>query len=89
MRSAKSFIQSIIVMSIIIILISMSPISTALADTVGPNNPTLGTNQAGIGTEVWQNPENNITPGSRYATVTLNHGHLESNYLQGMDYGFY
>lgn len=88
MKSHKSIFQYVAVLSIIIILVSISPISKALADTAGPNNPSSGTNQAGIGTEVWQSPDNITLAGSPYATATLYHEHLQSNYLQGTNYNF-
>ncbi len=89
MKSNKSILQSVIVILIIIILISVTPLSTALADTIGPFDPHSGINQTDIGSEEWQNPDEITSPGSPlYATVTLRHGHLESNYLQGTDYRF-
>jgi hypothetical protein len=88
MKSHKSIFQYVAVISIIIILTSISPISKALADTAGPYDPSSGTNQEGIGTEVWQSPENITSSGSPYATATLYHAHLQSNYLQGTNYNF-
>jgi MBG domain (YGX type)/Bacterial Ig-like domain (group 3) len=88
MKSYRSIFHFIIVLSIVIILFSISPISKALADTAGPNDPGSGTNQVGIGTEVWQSPDNITSSGSPYATVTLYQGHLQSNYLQGTNYNF-
>ncbi len=89
MKSLKSILQTTTGMGIIIILLLITlPVSTALADTAGPNNPGLGSNVTDIGTEAWQNPGNITTPDSPYATVTLYHGHRFSNYLEGTQYGF-
>ncbi|HSB66474.1 MAG TPA: MBG domain-containing protein [Anaerolineales bacterium] len=74
---------------IVLLLVTIFPLSTALADSVGPNNPGLGSNVDYInGTESWSLPEEISSPGSPYASVTLYQGHRNSEYLMGNEYGF-
>ena len=82
------FIKQGIIMLAMILVISISPASTAMAYTDGPNNPEVATNESTIGTESWQNPENITIPGYPYASVPLYQGHQKSNFLQASDYGF-
>ena len=87
MKSLKSYLWVAMLVSIAVIL-SLFPASTAMAYTVGPLYPGLGSNVAGTGSEPWVNPDEITTPGAPYATVTLYQGHRYSNYLQGSQFGF-
>jgi hypothetical protein len=87
MKSPKSYFLGIPIIGTVLLLIFF-PFSNALAYTVGPLNPSLGSNVAGIGSEAWENPNEITTPGLPYATVTLYQGHRYSNYLQGSQFGF-
>lgn len=87
MRRFKSVFRSTII-GFILLMLAIFPFSTAMAGSLGPNNPEVGSNVTGIGTEAWVDPGEVTTPGSPYARVTLLQGHQESNYLQGSDYGF-
>lgn len=58
MKSLKATALSTTAMMILILLLIALPVSTALADLVGPKNPALGTSRADFGTVAWQNPEN-------------------------------
>ncbi len=83
----KSILRNTAIITIMIIL-ALTPLSSAVADTEGPNNPATGINVSTIGTQPWLNPENITEPGSPYATDVLYNGHRYSNYLQGTQYGF-
>ncbi len=87
MTQFKSIIRSTIIGFILLLLASL-PFSMAEADTLGPNNPGVGSNVTGIGTEAWQNPAEITTPGSPYASVTLSRDYRYTNYLQATDYSF-
>ena len=87
MMQVKSIIRSTIIGSILLLL-AFLPFSNAEADTLGPNNPGVGSNVTGIGTEAWQNPAEITTPGSPYASVLLNRDFRYSNYLQASGYSF-
>jgi hypothetical protein len=87
MKSLKSYLWGMTLIGIVLLL-TFFPFSTAMAYTVGPLNPGLGSNVAGVGSEPWVNPNEISTPGSSYASVTLYQGHRSSNYLQGTQYGF-
>jgi hypothetical protein len=87
MKSPKSYLRGITIIGIVLLL-ALFPFSNAIADTVGPLNPGLGSNVAGLGSEEWVDPNEVTTPGSPYASVTLFQGHRTSNYLQGSQYNF-
>jgi hypothetical protein len=88
MKFYKSHINLLIVFVILVLSVVASPATPASANTDGPYNPAVGTNETTIGTEPWQNPGEIATPGSPYASVILYHLHLISNYLRGSQYGF-
>jgi hypothetical protein len=87
MKSIKHDLWGILPI-VIVLLLTFFPFSNAMAYTVGPLYPGLGSNVAGLGSEAWENPNEITTPGSPYATVTLYQGHRYSNYLQGSQFGF-
>lgn len=51
----------------------------------GPNNPTIGTNVVGIGTNAWVNAGNILSSNNTYATVAVRG---TTNYVQGTGFGF-
>jgi hypothetical protein len=87
MKPYKLIMRGFIITSLLL-MVAVFPLSTAMAYNEGPNNPGVGNNVTGIGTEPWNNPTEITTPGSPYATVTLYQGHRSSNYLVGSQYGF-
>lgn len=88
MKIGRIFLRGSIAIAILL-MVTILPLSTALADSVGPNNPASGSNADYInGTESWSSPQEITSPGSPYSSVTLYQGHRYSEYLQGSDYGF-
>ena len=53
--------------------------------TYGPNSPTTGSNEAGVGSTAWSNPGNVLTSNNSDATVSAI---TTTNYLQGTGFGF-
>lgn len=87
MKSTNFIIRSMIAISMLLSL-AILPVTTALAFTVGPYTPGLGSNDPTIGFQAWANPTEISTPGSPYATVSIIHNSIYSNYLKGSLYGF-
>lgn len=87
MKLVKTILSSTMVMAIFILLLTALPVSTALAYTVGPNNPSSGVDLPGVGSVTWQNPGNISQPGSPYASAILT-GRVSTHYLNGTGYGF-
>lgn len=56
-----------------------------LAQTYGPNNPTVGANNNAVGTNAWTNPGNILTSNNNDATVSTRN---LSQYVQGTGFGF-
>ncbi len=92
MKPNKVIPISCIGVTLLAIVLIALPASNALADATPANNPSLGSNVLGIGTEAWVDPRNITSAGSPYATITLymDHqvDHTYSNYLEGTSYGF-
>jgi hypothetical protein len=88
MKSYSIVIRSLVIVSMLVLLVAAFPLSAARAQASGPFDPGTGINVPGIGSEVWQNPGEISTPGSPYATVTLDRDNRYSNYLQATQYSF-
>ena len=88
MKPFKSILTSALTLAIITLILAVLPVSSALAYTDGPYHAGSGSNRTEIGTEAWTDPGNITAPGAPYASVTLYHLHIYSNYLQGSQYGF-
>jgi hypothetical protein len=87
MKPFKFILRGTMILVIMFLLASL-PYSSALASSVGPKDPTVGSNVTGIGNQAWTNPGNITAPGLPYATVSISHDAIYSNYLQGSGYGF-
>jgi hypothetical protein len=89
MKITNKLFRTTMIMAIVTLFVGAPFVSPAMAFTDGPNNPGVGANVSSpIGSEPWLNPEEITTPGSPYATVTLYHNHIYSQYLQGSQYDF-
>ena len=64
-----------------------SSCSDITGQTSGPNDATVGTNVAGVGTIAWSTPGNITAIGTPYATASLAQNAI-TNYLRGTGYGF-
>ncbi len=78
---------SLSALAIVILLLTSLAVSTALADTVGPNDPGLGENNADIGTVAWDTPGNIQQADNNYATATIIRQKI-TTYIEGTQYGF-
>ncbi|PWB51400.1 MAG: hypothetical protein C3F13_13230 [Anaerolineales bacterium] len=87
MKLLKSIFAFVAGAIVILTLIVALPASKAMADSVGPNYPAVGTNVTGIGTVAWQNP-GNISDQDTITASALLIGRVTSNYLQGSEFGF-
>jgi hypothetical protein len=87
MKPLKIILTSSIILAIVVVFLTALPVSPALADAVGPNNPTTGTDVGTIGTVTWVNPGNISQLDSAPATATM-FGRVTTHYLQGTQYGF-
>lgn len=85
MKSFSIIFRSAFIVSFLLSL-AIFPLSNAIASSIGPFDPGLGSNITGIGTEAWQTPEEITSPGSPYATVSLDRDLRYTNYLQATDY---
>ena len=71
MKLSRSFVNLTLVFSMAIMLFASLPVSSALAYSDGPRDPGTGTNNSGVGSEPWVDPNEITTPGSAYASVNL------------------
>ena len=79
----------IVLMAVIALILSLTLATpqAAEADTLGPQSPTSGANNATVGTVAWSNPGNIVAADSAFATVALSPSQI-SNYLvaSGMNF---
>lgn len=68
-------------------LLSSQVFADPIIFNVGPNNPTIGTNDTSFGSDAWSNPGNITSSDNLYATCNSVDGN-NTNYLKGSAYGF-
>ena len=73
--------------SAIFFIISLTLISIVYADSSGPKNPAVAIDDASIGTEVWNDPENVTSSDDLKAAVRVNDFNI-SHYIKATDFGF-
>ena len=73
--------------SAILFVFCFALISVVYADSSGPNNPAAAIDDASIGTEVWNDPENVTSSDDLKAAVRVDDFEI-SHYIKATDFGF-
>jgi hypothetical protein len=74
------------ILAVVALFFSVLSISPAYADSAGPRHAGLG-ESIGLGTALWVNPNNIVSPGAPYTNAAVPDGG-STNYLQATQYGF-
>lgn len=87
MKPKSLFLRATTMLVIFLVMVTLNPISPALASTAGPNNPNEGTDLPDIGTIEWLFPNNITAVGPPYTLAVITQTTF-THYLQGSSYNF-